>query len=111
VQLLSYLKGGYLRQTMELPLVQEKSEQIFFVQPMAHQNKFVDLNKMVPTDRLKMIAFFEQCQATNKSSGFLEKIAKDEKQPKEKKMAHLPVACSCELSYLQHCSCKYRDYH
>jgi hypothetical protein len=29
-QLLSYLEGGYLRQTMEVPTAQEKSEQIFF---------------------------------------------------------------------------------
>jgi hypothetical protein len=66
VQLISYLKGGYLPQTMDVPTAQEKSEQIFFAQPKAHQNKFVDLNKMVPTNPLKMIAFFEQCQATNK---------------------------------------------
>jgi hypothetical protein len=31
----------------------------------------------------KMIAFFEQCQATGKAAGVLEKIAKDKKQPKE----------------------------
>ncbi len=87
-------------------MVQEKSEQIFFAQPQVHQNKFVDLNKTVPTDPLKMIAFFEQYQATNKADGVLEKIAKD-KQPKEKKTAHFPVVRSCESSYHQHCSCKY----
>jgi hypothetical protein len=38
----------------------------------------------VPTDLLKMIAFFEQCQATNKAAGVLEKIAKD-KQPRKGK--------------------------
>jgi hypothetical protein len=61
VQLLSYLKGGYLCQTMKVPTAQEKSEQIFFAQPKAHQFEFADLNKMVPTDPLKLIAFFEQC--------------------------------------------------
>jgi hypothetical protein len=65
---------------------------------------------MVPTDPLKMIAFFEQCQATNKVAGVLEKIAKD-KQPKERKTAQLPVACSRESSYRQHCSHNYRNYH
>ncbi len=35
VQLLSYLKGDYLCQTMDVPTVQEKSEQIFFAQPKA----------------------------------------------------------------------------
>ncbi len=97
VQLLSYLKGGYLCQTMDVPTAQEKSEQIFFAQPEVHQNKFANLNKMVLTDPLKMIAFFEQCQATCKVAGVLDKIARD-KQPKERKTAQLPVARSRELS-------------
>jgi hypothetical protein len=49
---------------MDVPKVQDKSEQIFFVQPKAHLNKFANLNKTVPTDPLKMIAFLEQFQAT-----------------------------------------------
>jgi hypothetical protein len=64
---------------MEVPTVQETSKQILFAQPKAHQFKFVDLNKMVPTDPLKLIAFFEQCQATDKMTGILKKIAKDKK--------------------------------
>jgi hypothetical protein len=111
VQLLSYLKGGYLRQTMEVPTAQEKSEQIFFAQPMVHQFKFADTNKTVPTDSLKLIAFFEQCQAANKAAGILEKIAKDKKLLKEKKMAHLPTARGRESSYQQHCHHKYCGYH
>jgi hypothetical protein len=55
-----------------------------------HQFKFTDTNKTVPTDLLKLIAFFEQCQVADKAAGILEKIAKDKKQPKEKKTAHLP---------------------
>jgi hypothetical protein len=74
VQLLSYFKGGYLCQTMEVPMVQEECEQIFLAQPKAHQFKFADLNKMVPIDPLKRIPFFEQCQATNKAAGVLKKI-------------------------------------
>ncbi len=57
----------------------------------------------MPTDPLKMIAFFEQCQATDKAAGILKKVAKD-KQPKERKTAQLPVARSRESSYRQHCS-------
>jgi hypothetical protein len=95
---------------VEAPTVQKKSEQIFFAQPKANQNKFANLNKTVPTDLLKMIAFFEQCQVTNKAAGVLEKIAKD-KQPKEKKTAHVPTARSHESSYHQHHSHKYCDYH
>jgi hypothetical protein len=92
-------------------MAQEKSEQIFFTQPKAHQNKFANLNKMVPINLLRMIAFVKQCQATDKAAGVLEKIAIDKKQPKERKTANLPVARSHESSYHQHCSHKYRDYH
>jgi hypothetical protein len=95
---------------MDVPTAQEKSEQIFFAQPKTHQNKFANLNKMVPTDPLKMITFFKQCQATDKAAGILEKIAKY-KQPKERKTAQLPVTRSHESSYHQHCSRKYHDYH
>jgi hypothetical protein len=111
VQLLSYLESDYLHQTMDVPAVQEKSEQIFFAQPKVHQNKFAALNKTVPSNPLRMIAFFKQCQATDKAAGVLDKIAKDKKQPKEKKMAHLPTARSHESSYHQHCSPNYHDYH
>jgi hypothetical protein len=111
VQLLSYLESDYLHRTMDIPTVQEKSEQIFFAQPKAHQNKFADLNKMVPADPLRMITFFKQCQATNYAAGILEKIAKDKKQPKEKSTAHVPTARSHESSYKQHRCQKYRDYH
>ncbi len=91
-------------------MVQEKKEQIFFAQPNVNQNKFSNLNKMAPTDLLKMIAFFKHCQATNKLAGILKKIAKD-KQPKERKMAQLSVACSCESSYHHHSSHKNCNYH
>jgi hypothetical protein len=50
-----------------------------------------------------MIAFFEQCEATDKAAGVLDKITKDKKQLKEKKTAHLPAARSCESSNRQHC--------
>jgi hypothetical protein len=101
VQLLSYLEGNYLRWTMDVPTMQEKSEQIFFAQLKTHQNKFGDLNKTVPANRLRMIAFFEQCQATDKAAGIFEKIAKDKKQPKEKSTTHVPTTRSHESSYKQ----------
>jgi hypothetical protein len=111
VQLLSYLKSDYLCQMMDVPTVQEKREQIYFAQPKAHQNKFADLNKIVPSNLLRMIAFFEQCQATNKAADILDKITKDKKQPKEKKTTHVPTARSRESSFRQHYSCNYHDYH
>jgi hypothetical protein len=56
VQLHSYLEGGHICQMMEVPTLQEKSEQIFFEHPKVHQNKFTDLNKTVPKDPIKLIA-------------------------------------------------------
>jgi hypothetical protein len=111
VQLLSYLKSDYLCRTIDVPTAQEKSEQIFFAQPKAHQNKFTNLVLTVPSNPLRMIAFFEQCQATNKVAGILAKIAKDKKQPKEKKTAHVSTAHSHELSYRQYHSCNYHNFH
>ncbi len=57
-QLLSYLESDYLCRMMDVPTAQEKREQIFFAQPKAHQNK-ANLNKTVPADPLRMIAFFD----------------------------------------------------
>jgi hypothetical protein len=64
---------------------------------------------MVPTETLWLVAFFEQCQTANKKTGVLDKL-KEKKQPKENKMAHLPIACSRDSNY-QHQPCKYHDYH
>jgi hypothetical protein len=111
VQLLRHLKSDYLCRTMDVLMAQEKIEQIFFAQPKAHQNKFANLNKTVPANLLRMIAFFKQCQATDKVAGVLEKIAKDKMQLKEKSTAHVPTAHSRESSYKQHRCYKYRDYH
>jgi hypothetical protein len=58
---------------MDVPTVQEKSEQIFFAQPKAHQNKLGNLNTTILTEPLKMNAFFEQGQATDMAAGILEK--------------------------------------
>jgi hypothetical protein len=78
---------------MEVPMAQEKSEQIFFAQPKAHQFKFANLNKMVPTDPLKQTTFFKQCQATNKAAGVLEKIVKDIKYKVAKREENSSISC------------------
>ncbi len=91
MQLLSYLEGDYLCQTMEVPTAQEKSEQIFFAQPKAHHNKFANLNKTVPANPLRMIAIFEQCQATNKAAGVLRRSPRTRSsQSKRKRLMLLP---------------------
>jgi hypothetical protein len=74
VQLLSYLDNGYIHQTMELPMAQKKSKQIFFVQTKADQFKFTETIKMVTKDPTRLIAFFEQCLSAAKAAGVLEKI-------------------------------------
>jgi hypothetical protein len=88
-----------------------KEQKIFFVQPKAHQIKFVETNKTVITDLLWLVAFFEQCQTADKVASILEKIAKDKKQPKEKKTAHLSVMHSRDSCYWQHCwnKCNYHQ--
>jgi hypothetical protein len=75
---------------MELPTAHEK-------RPMAHEYKFTETNKMVPTDLLWLIAFFKQCQTANKAAGVLDKIKKN-KHLKVKKTSHLPIACSWDSS-------------
>jgi hypothetical protein len=90
VQLISYLDGGYICRTMEIHTAQEKSEKIFFVQPKAHQFKFVDTNKMVPMDLLKLITFFKQCQAADIAAGVLEKIAKEKSSQKRRRQLIFP---------------------
>jgi hypothetical protein len=109
VQLFSYLDGSYLRQTIELPTAQEKSEPIFLVQPKAHQFKFAETNKTIPTDPLWLVAFFKQCQAADKATSVLDKL-KEKKQPKEKTTAHLPVALRLGSNHRHHCR-EYRNHH
>jgi hypothetical protein len=55
-------------------MAQEKSEQIFFVQPKAHQNKFADLNKTVPADPLRMIAFLSSVKQPTRRLAFLRRL-------------------------------------
>ncbi len=81
VQLFSYLDGGYLRHSMELPTAQEKSNKIFLAQPKKHQIKIAETNKMVSMDPHWLVAFFDQCQTANKVASVLDKL-KEKKQPK-----------------------------
>jgi hypothetical protein len=104
VQLLSYLKSDYLPYPRRKKRVNKFSLHRL-------RRKFADLNKKLPANPLRMIAFFEQCQVTNKAAGVLEKINKDKKQPKEKSAAHVPTPRNSESSYKQHRCLKYRNYH
>jgi hypothetical protein len=91
LQLLCYLQGGYLRQMMEVPTAQEKSEQIFFAQPKTHQFKFVDLNKMVPTDPLKLLLSSSSVKQPTRQLAFLRRSLRiRSSQKKRKQLSFLP---------------------
>ncbi len=66
--------------------MQEKAEQIFLAQPQAHQLKLAEMNKMLPTDSLQLVAFFKQCQTVDKVAGVLDKsmISQGEETAKRK---------------------------
>ncbi len=55
--------------------------------------------------------FLWAASSNDKAAGILDKIARDKKQPKIKRTAHVPTARSHELSYKQHRCHKYRNYH
>ena len=84
MQLFSYLDSGLLHTTMAKPTDQEKVEQIFMGQPKNHQVKSAINNKTVSTNTADLQAFFEQCQAADKSSGKLDQIKKDKDESKKK---------------------------
>ncbi len=80
VQLISYLDGGYLIWMVEIPRAQEKSEQIFFVQPKAHQFKFADRNKTVPMDFLRSVKW------PTKRLAFLRRLPRTESSQKRRRL-------------------------
>ncbi len=86
-----------------------KSKQIFLAQLKAHHFKFAETNKTVLTDPVQLVAFLEQCKTANKIEGVLNKL-REKKQQKEKRTAHLPVACSCGSNHRHHRH-EYHDYH
>jgi hypothetical protein len=68
------------------------------VQPKAHQFKFADLNKMVPTDPLKLIVFSSSVKQPTRQLAFLRRLPRTRSSKKEKKTAHLPAAHSRKLA-------------
>ena len=57
VQILDYVKKGYLRHRMELPNDTELCEQVFLAQPKAHRIKYAEKHRIVKTDMLKLQEF------------------------------------------------------
>jgi hypothetical protein len=65
---------------MELPMKQEKIEQILFSMPKKHQQKYAETHKMLPNDHASLICLFEQCQNADCTSGILNQLQKEKKE-------------------------------
>ena len=83
VQILNYVKNGYLRHRMDLPVESELCEQVFLAQPKAHQVKYAEKHRVVETDMLKLQEFFEGCHDADVRSGEYARIMESKKKPKE----------------------------
>ncbi len=104
VQLLSYLDSGYIYQTIELPTAQEKSEQIFFTQPVCRE-----MNKMVTTYLLWLITFFlGSVRLLIKWSASLTRSRRKNNRKRRRWLIFRLLAAS-ESSYWQH-HCKNYNY-
>ncbi len=109
VQLLSYLEGGCVCQTMELPTAQEKSNHIFYAQPKAHQFKFAETNKLVSMALLWLIAFFKQnARQPIKQPASLTRSRRKSSQKRRRRLIFPSLAAA--ISYRQH-HCKNCNYH
>jgi hypothetical protein len=69
IQILNYVKKGYLGHRMELPVESELCEQVFLAQPKAHRIKYAEKHRVVETNTLKLQEFFEGCHDTDVRSG------------------------------------------
>ncbi len=66
-------------------VAQKKSGQIFFAQPKAHQFKFAETNKTVPTDLLKLIAFLSSVKRPTKRLVFLRRSPRTRSSQKRRR--------------------------
>lgn len=72
--LYGYLESGLLRHDLAIPAAQERSEQIFFAMPRAHQHEYCRNNEDVSLNTNALITFFERCAASDKNTGVLAAI-------------------------------------
>ena len=69
VQILSYIKKGFLHKWIELPNDAELCEQVFLTQSKSHHIKSAEKHRVVESDILKLQEFFEGCHNTDVHSG------------------------------------------
>ena len=82
VQILDYVKKGYLHRQMELPNDTELCEQVFLAQPRPHRINYAEKHQVVETDMLKLQEFFEGCHDADVCSSLYAKLLEGIK-PKE----------------------------
>ena len=61
IQMLKYVKKGYLQQHLEISDNAELCKQVFFSQPKAHQIKYVQKHCIVEDDILKLQEVMQGC--------------------------------------------------
>ena len=81
VQILDYVKQGYLCHRMELPNNIELCKQVFLAQPKAHRVKYAEKHRIVETDMLKLQEFFEGCHDADVQTSTYAKIVEGKKPP------------------------------
>ncbi len=89
VQLFSYLDGGHLCWTMELPTAQEKCKQSCLAQPKTHQYKFAETNKSVPMDPLGLWPFSSSVRLPTKQPASLTSSRRRSSQKRRRQLIFL----------------------
>ena len=70
---------------MESPTKQEKIEQVFFLVPKKHQQKYAETHKTFSDDHILLVYFFKQCQNAYRASGILDQLQQEKKEKALKK--------------------------
>jgi len=83
VQILDYVKKGYLRRRMDLPYDVELCKQVFLAQPKPHRIKYAEKHRVGENNMLKLQDFFEGCHDADVHSGIFAKIVEGKKKAKE----------------------------
>jgi hypothetical protein len=90
VQILDYVKKGYLCRRMELPNDAELCRQVFLAQLKPHCIKYPEKHRVVENDMFKLQEFFEGCHDADVRSGIFAKIMEAKKKAKGNNKAKKP---------------------
>jgi len=90
VQILDYVKKGYLHRHMEFPNDVKLCEQVFLAQPKPHHIKYAEKHRVVKNNILKLQEFFEGCHDADVHSRVFANILEGKKKAKEDDKAKKP---------------------